>query len=67
MFIRSGKADDDGYLNDPNLGGTLLEIYGEQYRTLYNLLLKYNIGDTNAQQTFYGPPRQIGFGIKLNY
>jgi len=65
VFPRTGSAEDDGYLSDPNLGGQLVEIYGEQFVTLYNLINQYN--PLGGQQTFFGPPRQIGFGIKLNY
>jgi|GEM_PF-6998265 len=69
VFPRTGTAADDGFINDPNLGGQLVQAYGEQYAILYKLKNQYNpqgpIGD--LQQTFYGPPRQIGFGIKLNY
>lgn len=43
----------------------LVQIYGEQARDLHRLLNVYNPDD--HQQTFYSPPRQIGFGIKLNY
>ncbi|MCZ7612355.1 MAG: hypothetical protein M5T52_02075 [Ignavibacteriaceae bacterium] len=43
----------------------MIETYGEQYAILHQLMNQYNPQD--EQQTFYGPPRQIGFGIKLNY
>ena len=69
VFPRTGSAEDDGYISDPNLGGQLIEVYGEQYAVLYKLKNLYNPqGPTSDfQQIFYGPPRQIGFGIKVNY
>jgi len=60
VYSRSGAADDDGYLADPQLGGQLLDTYGAIYRDLYQSL---NI-DYNG---FYGGARQILFGIRLEY
>ena len=60
VFPRTGSADDDGLDISP-----WVEVYGEQYAVLHQLMNQYNPQD--EQQTFYGPPRQIGFGIKLNY
>lgn len=65
VFPRTGSADNDGFLDDPEIVRQLVETYGEEYLTLYKLMNQYN--PLNQQQTFYGPPRQIGFGIKLNY
>lgn len=65
IFPRTGSADNDGFLDDPEIVRQLVETFGEQYLTLYRLMNKYN--PNNLQQTFYGPPRQIGFGVKLNY
>lgn len=59
VFSTTGSVDNDGYelIN--------VQLFGEQARDLHRLLNAYNPDD--HQQTFYGPPRQIGFGIKLNY
>jgi hypothetical protein len=60
VFESTGSAEDDGRdLTD------FVLIFGEQYETLYQLLNQYN--PKYEQQTFYGPPSQIGLGIKLNY
>lgn len=59
VFPTTGSVDNDGY----ELINT--QIFGEQAMDLHKLLNSYN--PDNHQQTFYGPPRQIGFGIKLNY
>ena len=60
VYIRTGAADDDGYIADPDLGGQLLETYGEQYGDIYNSLdVDYN--------GFYQDARQILLGIRLEY
>ncbi len=60
VFIRSGAADDDGYLSDPELGGKLIEKYGEIFNDVYQALeIDYN--------GFYGNARQILLGIRLEY
>jgi hypothetical protein len=64
VFSSTGLPEDDGY----NLA-RYQEIFGEEKGAkmyqLHKLELTYN--PNGGQQTFYGPPRQIGFGIKLNY
>ncbi len=60
VYIRTGAANDDGFIADPALGGQLLETYGEAYGGIYNAL---NI-DYNG---FYQDARQILLGIRLEY
>ncbi len=64
VFSNTGKPDDDGY----NLA-LYQQMFGEEKGAkmyqLHQLELSYN--PAGGQQIFYGPPRQIGFGIKLNY
>jgi len=64
VFSNTGKSDDDGY----NLA-LYQQMFGEEKGAkmyqLHQLELSYN--PAGGQQIFYGPPRQIGFGIKLNY
>ena len=64
VFTNTGKPDDDGYIDYLNSLNYSEEKLAQVTR-LHQLLVDYNPG--GGQQTFYGPPRQIGFGIKLNY
>lgn len=73
VFLRTGSTDDDGYLSNPALGGQLVTTYGEQYAALYRAI---NIDYYQQYQTapflgttpyFFGPPRQLRFGIRLEY
>ncbi|PKL89925.1 MAG: hypothetical protein CVV23_02510 [Ignavibacteriae bacterium HGW-Ignavibacteriae-2] len=76
VFLRTGSTDDDGYLSDPSLGGKLIETNGQEYADLYNAI---NIGYHEQWQyamtgapiltspNFFGPPRQIRVGIRLEY
>ncbi|MDR3610945.1 MAG: TonB-dependent receptor [Ignavibacteriaceae bacterium] len=76
VFLRTGNASDDGYLSDPNLGGQLATKNGAKYSELYKALnidyyQAYQIAG-GIQQGFgsalmYGPPREIRFGIRLEY
>lgn len=76
VFLRTGTETDDGYLGDPNLGGTQVNTYGPDFAALYKALnLDYHqqwyAATTGAayttQPAIYGPPRQIRFGIRLEY
>jgi hypothetical protein len=76
VFMRTGAADDDGYLSDPNQGGKQIATYGPDYAAVYTALnLDYHQDWYNAttgaayttQPVIYGPPRQIRFGIRLEY
>lgn len=58
VFSTTGSVENDGQLLE-------VPIYGDQIKELHKLLNAYNPDD--HQQTFYGPPRQIGIGIILNY
>jgi hypothetical protein len=64
VFSNTGKADDDGFSSMYFITYLSDEQKAERLK-LHQLFVDYNPG--NHQQTFYGPPRQIGFGIKLNY
>jgi hypothetical protein len=60
VYSRTGAADDDGYLSDPELGGKLLETYGPIYKDIYRSLeIDYN--------GFYSNARQILLGLRLEY
>src|SRR5690606_24912801 len=38
VFLRTGTATDDGYLSDPELGGTLRPTQREEYEALYRAI-----------------------------
>ena len=76
VFLRTGSVDDDGYLSDPATGGQLVETFGPEYEELYKALYidysqQWQLAQTGAPiltaPLFYGPPRQIRLGIKLEY
>ena len=66
VFNTSGDAYDDGWLADPQ-GSAKLESYrsnyGDEAAELYSKMYLASIYDP----TFFGPPRQIRLGIKLEY
>jgi hypothetical protein len=69
VFLRTGTPNDDGYLSDPALGGKLIDTYGSQYEALYKAI-NYDYADTYITDTgnyFYSAPRQIRFGIRIDY
>jgi outer membrane receptor for ferrienterochelin and colicin len=73
VFLRTGSTDDDGYLSDPQLGGTLIATYGPRYAETYKAInLDYYEQWQNAPflgtvPFFFGPPRQVRFGVRLDY
>jgi hypothetical protein len=70
VFSTTGSADDDGYLSNPDVGGKLVEANGPQYADLYRALeISYGrpFGNFASDPYYYGPPRQIRLGIRLEY
>ena len=73
VFLRTGSTDDDGVLSNPSLGGALVNTYGPQYADVYRAInIDYYERYQNAiglltVPYFYGPPRQIRFGVRLEY
>lgn len=73
VFLRTGSTKDDGYLSDPALGGQLIQRYGSKYEELYravyiNYYEQYqNAPGLTTVPYFYGPPRQIRLGLRLEY
>ena len=60
VYIRTGAADDDGYIADPDLSSKKIEQYGEIYEDYYqSTVIDYN--------GFYQDARQILLGIRLEY
>jgi hypothetical protein len=73
VFLRTGSTNDDGYLSNPSLGGGLVaqrgQIYAQMYRAInIDYYERYQqapfLGTTPL---FFGPPRQVRFGIRLEY
>jgi outer membrane receptor protein involved in Fe transport len=54
VWEATGRPDEDGYLNTPQASGTTPE-----YRANYRLRIQHPFN--------WGPPRQIRFGIRLNF
>jgi hypothetical protein len=73
VFLRTGSTDDDGVLSDPNLGGPLIQTYGPRYAAVYRAInIDYyeqyqNAVGLSTVPYFYGPPRQVRVGIRLEY
>ncbi len=75
VFLRTGSATDDGYISDPKLGGVKV-AKNPEYRQFYQAIYldyaqQYQAAVTGAPYTtspyFYGPPRQIKLGVRLEY
>jgi hypothetical protein len=73
VFLRTGSTTDDGVLSNPTLGGSLVHTYGQQYADVYRAInIDYyqryqNAIGLNTFPLFYGPPRQIRLGLRLEY
>ncbi|HUI66446.1 MAG TPA: carboxypeptidase-like regulatory domain-containing protein [Bacteroidota bacterium] len=60
VFFRTGDANNDGFLST-STGQGLISQYGQQFVNYYNARFDgLNSGN-------FGPPRQIRFGLKLDY
>ena len=68
VYNRTGNAEDDGFLSDPELSGKIVEASGgQQYRQLYqqiNLINRQHYWFTEGGD-LYGEPRQLRFGLKF--
>jgi hypothetical protein len=77
VYSRSGVADDDGFLSNPNLSSAVVAGQGARYVELYQLInLKDRQHYWQDQLTsnnalgggdLYGSPRQIRFGLNIVY
>ena len=70
VWPKTGSADDDGWLSNPATGGLDVETYGPLYAEIYRALsVDYGRqnGAFNVNPYFYGPPRQIRLGIRVQY
>jgi outer membrane receptor protein involved in Fe transport len=60
VYPRSGDPSSDGWFATPG-GAVDAATYGQQYVNFYNAV---NLGKNSGN---WGPPRQIRFGVKLDY
>lgn len=68
VFLRTGTPTDDGYLTDPELGGTIKSYQREEYEAMYRAInIDYYQGYQTNVGVLYGPPRQLRLGIQLEY
>jgi outer membrane receptor protein involved in Fe transport len=66
VFIQTGSASDNGYLSTDQGRQELLTYanYGKVYEDLYrDFYYQYNIQNAN----FFGPPRQVRLGLRLDF
>jgi hypothetical protein len=67
VYRRTGNAEDDGWLTDPSLSGSVVAARGQGYVDLYRAINLEN-GTHYYSTTGYdlwATPRQIRFGMKL--
>jgi hypothetical protein len=74
VFLRTGSADDNGVISDPDKRAQFINTYGEDYPAVYSAInldyyQQYRNGQANLETTplLYGPPRQVRLGIRLEY
>jgi outer membrane receptor protein involved in Fe transport len=77
VYARSGNADDDGFLSNESLSGSIVNGLGQTYVELYKLINLENrqhywrnqLDPNNAfgGGDLYGTPRQIRFGLNITY
>jgi outer membrane receptor protein involved in Fe transport len=69
VFLQTGTADDDGYLNTPS-GQNDVNTYGEQFARFYKAFLANGYGFEQGlplDQQIWGPPRQYRIGLRVEY
>jgi hypothetical protein len=73
VFLRTGSTTDDGVLSNPAYGVPVIKTYGPRYADVYRAVnIDYyeryqNAVGLNTVPYFYGPPRQIRLGLRLEY
>ena len=68
VYGRTGNAEDDGFLTNPDLSSQIVEASGGQtYRQLYEVINLANRQHywTTQGGDILGDPRQIRFGVEL--
>jgi outer membrane receptor protein involved in Fe transport len=77
VYSRTGNAEDDGFLTNPNLSSAIIANNGPRYVDLYRAINLQNRQHYWANQLdpnnefgggdLFGPPRQVRFGLNINY
>jgi outer membrane receptor protein involved in Fe transport len=74
VFLKTGTADDNAFLSNPDYSDARRATYGPQYDDVYKALnLDYQNGYSGTgtgiggTELLYGPPRQIRLGVRLEY
>jgi outer membrane receptor protein involved in Fe transport len=67
VYRRTGNAEDDGWLSNPDLSGTVVAARGQGYVDLYRAINLANGTHyfVTTGNDLWGTPRQIRFGMKL--
>ena len=71
VYPNTGSPDDDGWLSNPSGGLPFVQQYGSIYENVYKNIRQYrrpaegNLFDIDPY--FYGPPRQMRLGLRLEY
>jgi outer membrane receptor protein involved in Fe transport len=67
VFLQTGTADDDGYLDTPS-GKNDVNTYGQQFAQFYRAFLANGYGFEQGLDVFqdiWGPPRQYRLGLRV--
>lgn len=71
VYQRTGTAEDDGFLTNPELSGKIVAASGVPYAELYKVI---NLADRQHQwaingfnNELFGTPRQFRFGLSVEY
>lgn len=73
VYQRTGNAFDDGFLSNPDLSGDIVASLGDPYVYLYDIVNLQNrqhwwaLNRGGFNEDIFGTPRQIRFGLSLEY
>jgi hypothetical protein len=67
VFLRTGSAEDDAVISNPELSAQLLATYGPRYAELYKALQIDYAGGYGGDGFLWSQPRQIRLGFRLEY
>jgi hypothetical protein len=73
VYQRTGNAEDDGFLSNPDLSADIVNSGGPPYVALYQLINLANrqhwwLNNTGGSaEDLFGTPRQIRFGVSFEY